>query len=162
MPGREGRCTQAVVLYETNVLGLKGPRRMTILLPGMTDDGVIRTLPYDRRHCRLEQLYHNNQKRVQSGEGGGERGKKQILALHNKYPHWNEDTQSYVLNFNNRVSQASIKNFQVAPSFDLTYIVLQFGRTGPDTFSMDFQYPLSAIQAFGITLTEFDPKLLCE
>lgn len=72
------------------------------------------------------------------------------------------DTQSYVLNFQNRVTHASVKNFQVVPDLDLDYIVMQFGRVGLDTFTMDFQYPLSAVQAFGITLTSFDPKLLCE
>jgi hypothetical protein len=39
---------------------------------------------------------------------------------------------------------------------------MQFGRVGVDTFTMDFQYPLSALQAFGIALTSFDPKLACE
>lgn len=39
---------------------------------------------------------------------------------------------------------------------------MQFGRVAKDTFTMDYQYPLSAIQAFGIALTSFDLKLACE
>lgn len=31
----------------------------------------------------------------------------------NKSPSWNEQTQSYVLNFHGRVTQASVKNFQI-------------------------------------------------
>lgn len=31
----------------------------------------------------------------------------------NKSPTWNEQTQSYVLNFHGRVTQASVKNFQI-------------------------------------------------
>ncbi len=39
-------------------------------------------------------------------------GKRQI-ALKNKSPQWNDESQSYVLNFNGRVAMASIKNFQI-------------------------------------------------
>jgi tubby-related protein 1 len=46
--------------------------------------------------------------------------------------------------------------------FLVDYIILQFGKTGKDSFSMDYQYPLSAIQAFGIVLSSFDAKLACE
>ena len=41
-----------------------------------------------------------------------------ILELHNKTPVWNEDTQSYVLNFHGRVTQASVKNFQIVHDND--------------------------------------------
>lgn len=36
-----------------------------------------------------------------------------LVKLHNKMPAWNEETQSYVLNFHGRVTQASVKNFQI-------------------------------------------------
>lgn len=36
-----------------------------------------------------------------------------LIELHNKAPVWNDDTQSYVLNFHGRVTQASVKNFQI-------------------------------------------------
>lgn len=42
------------------------------------------------------------------------------------------------------------------------YIVMQFGRVSEDLFTMDFQYPMSALQAFGIALSSFDAKLACE
>lgn len=42
------------------------------------------------------------------------------------------------------------------------YIVMQFGRTGPDHFTMDFKYPMCLVQAFAIALTSFDAKLACE
>lgn len=35
------------------------------------------------------------------------------LVLRNKQPQWSESTQSYVLNFGGRVTQASVKNFQI-------------------------------------------------
>lgn len=36
-----------------------------------------------------------------------------LVALVNKSPSWNEQTQSFVLNFHGRVTQASVKNFQI-------------------------------------------------
>lgn len=36
-----------------------------------------------------------------------------LVTLVNKSPTWNEQSQSYVLNFHGRVTQASIKNFQI-------------------------------------------------
>lgn len=36
-----------------------------------------------------------------------------LVELRNKAPVWNEETQSYVLNFHGRVTQASVKNFQI-------------------------------------------------
>lgn len=45
-----------------------------------------------------------------------------LIELHNKTPVWNDDTQSYVLNFHGRVTQASVKNFQVVHDSDGSYI----------------------------------------
>lgn len=85
-----------------------------------------------------------------------------VVELHNKTPVWNDDTQSYVLNFHGRVTQASVKNFQLVHDSDPEYIVMQFGRTSEDVFTMDFRYPLCALQAFAIALSSFDGKLACE
>lgn len=35
-------------------------------------------------------------------------------------------------------------------------------QVGDDMFTMDYQWPLSAVQAFGIALSSFDSKLACE
>lgn len=39
---------------------------------------------------------------------------------------------------------------------------MQFGRVAEDIFTMDFSYPLCAVQAMGIALSSFDNKLACE
>ena len=39
---------------------------------------------------------------------------------------------------------------------------MQFGRTDDHEFTMDFRYPLSAVQAFAIALSSFDSKLAVE
>ncbi len=61
-----------------------------------------------------------------------------------------------------RVTQASVKNFQIVHDNDLEYIIMQFGRVAEDIFTMDYRYPMCALQAFGIALSSFDSKLACE
>lgn len=52
---------------------------------------------------------------------------------------------------------------EVTPlSFTADYIVLQFGRVAEDAFTLDYRYPLCALQAFAIALSSFDGKLACE
>ncbi|XP_023577993.1 tubby-related protein 1 [Octodon degus] len=85
-----------------------------------------------------------------------------LIELHNKPPVWNEESGSYTLNFQGRVTQASVKNFQIVHADDPDYIVLQFGRVAEDAFTLDYQYPLCALQAFAIALSSFDGKLACE
>ncbi|CDH59517.1 tubby protein homolog [Lichtheimia corymbifera JMRC:FSU:9682] len=137
------------VLYDPNILGFKGPRKMTILMHTLTRDGKR---PEFRPTSESDTLLNKYR------EGGA----RDLLVLHNKSPQWNEDTQSFVLNFSGRVTQASVKNFQIVHDNDLDYIVMQFGRTGPDHFTMDFKYPMCLVQAFAIALTSFDAKLACE
>ncbi|EHB07830.1 Tubby-related protein 1, partial [Heterocephalus glaber] len=85
-----------------------------------------------------------------------------LIELHNKPPVWNEGSGSYTLNFQGRVTQASVKNFQIVHADDPDYIVLQFGRVAEDAFTLDYRYPLCALQAFAIALSSFDGKLACE
>ncbi len=46
------------------------------------------------------------------------RNMENLIDLRNKTPVWNEETASHVLNFNGRVTQASIKNFQIVHDKD--------------------------------------------
>ena len=41
-----------------------------------------------------------------------------IMTLGNKEPQWNDETQSFVLNFNGRVTKPSVKNFQIVHQND--------------------------------------------
>ncbi|XP_029200711.1 tubby-related protein 3-like isoform X1 [Acropora millepora] len=139
----------AAIIYDTNVLGFKGPRRMTVVLPGMgLDQQRIPIRPHTDNDGLLER--HKN-KRMEN-----------LLELHNKTPVWNDDTQSYVLNFHGRVTQASVKNFQIVMDADVDYIIMQFGRVAEDVFTMDYNYPMCALQAFAVALSSFDGKLACE
>ncbi|KAI8834342.1 Tub family-domain-containing protein [Chytriomyces cf. hyalinus JEL632] len=81
--------------------------------------------------------------------------KEKLQFLKNKPPRWNETTQSHCLNFGGRVTQPSIKNFQLIGE-DSDTIVLQFGRCGPDIFSLDARYPMTPVEAFAVAITTFD------
>ncbi|KAG8054631.1 hypothetical protein GUJ93_ZPchr0001g30284 [Zizania palustris] len=114
---------------------------------------------------------------IMGGDDNGEI-KERPLVLRNKPPRWHEQLQCWCLNFRGRVTIASVKNFQLvaAPSpapagaptpsqpgpADPDKVILQFGKVARDMFTMDYRYPLSALQAFAICLSSFDTKLACE
>ncbi|XP_009463987.1 PREDICTED: tubby-related protein 1 [Nipponia nippon] len=139
----------SAVVYETNVLGFKGPRKMTVIIPGMNADNE--RVPIRPRNDNDGLLMRWQNKNMDN-----------VIELHNKAPVWNDETQSYVLNFHGRVTHASVKNFQIVHGSDPDYIVMQFGRVADDAFTMDYNYPLCAMQAFAIALSSFDGKLACE
>ena len=85
--------------------------------------------------------------------------KNDITYTINKPPRWNDQVGAYVLNFNGRVTMASVKNFQLVEPDEQDAVLLQFGRVGKDEFTMDFRYPLTPFQAFAITLSSFDSKI---
>ncbi|XP_027145084.1 tubby protein homolog [Larimichthys crocea] len=139
----------AAICYETNVLGFKGPRKMTVIIPGMMEnDERVSIRPKSELETLLVRHANSNTDK--------------LVTLMNKSPSWNEQTQSYVLNFHGRVTQASVKNFQIIHPDNEDYIVMQFGRVAEDVFSMDYSFPMCALQAFAITLSSFDGKLACE
>ena len=83
-----------------------------------------------------------------------------LLALQNRPPWWNIELGSFVLNFGGRVSVASVKNFQLCDRSDQDYIMLQFGRiAGRHSFTMDFQHPLTPVQAFAIAISSLQSKI---
>ncbi|XP_077595138.1 uncharacterized protein LOC144211628 [Stigmatopora nigra] len=138
----------AAICYETNVLGFRGPRKMTVIIPGMLENDRAILQPKNERETLL----------ARHADGTTEN----LVTLINKCPSWNDQTQSYVLNFHGRVTQASIKNFQIIHPNNDHNIVMQFGRVSENVFSMDYSYPMCALQAFAITLSSFDGKLACE
>lgn len=95
--------------------------------------------------------------------------KNEPLVLKNKPPKWHEQLQSWCLNFNGRVTVASVKNFQLMVSSEggparhkAEKLILQFGKIENNLFTMDYRYPLSAFQAFSICLSSFDPRFNCD
>uniref|UniRef100_A0A8C0NLK3 Tubby-like protein n=1 Tax=Canis lupus familiaris TaxID=9615 RepID=A0A8C0NLK3_CANLF len=136
------------VCYEPNILGFRGPRKMNVIIPEI-----------DAQNQRISVQPQNG---LESLLSRFQRGATQrLILLQNKTPLWSQENGTYVLNFHGRVTQASVKNFQIVYPDDLDYLVLQFGRVAPDTFTMDFRFPLCPLQAFAICLSSFDGKLAC-
>ena len=65
---------------------------LTVVLPGMTAEGKRTDFSPLSEHDGLIERYKSK-----NLDG--------ILELHNKTPVWNDETQSYVLNFHGRVTQ---------------------------------------------------------
>jgi tubby and related proteins len=126
------KCEIAGVIYEPNFLGhngtptlISGPRKMSVFIPAMQKEGDRIPIPDKSSLSSLAKARNEH-----------------VLSLHNKVPQWNDETQSFVLNFNGRVSLASVKNFQIVHDMDLEHIALQFGRVTQDEFSVDVQVNL--------------------
>ena len=171
----------ANIVYELNVLGTRGPRRMQCTLhsipaSAMEIGGSVLT-PTELPISSDESFASVPYSRPFSEAGSDLITKVDIdhhtspLVLKNKAPRWHEQLQCWCLNFRGRVTVASVKNFQlvaalepspVLPQSELDKVILQFGKIGKDIFTMDYRYPLSAFQAFAICLSSFDTKLACE
>ncbi|PIN15956.1 Tub family protein [Handroanthus impetiginosus] len=138
------------VSYKFNLLKSRGPRRMVCSFACPSSDDI-----------------HKDDQKM----------KKPVLSapsytvLINKAPRWHEHLECWCLNFHGRVTVASVKNFQLVATMDQSQpsgkvdeetVLLQFGKVGDDTFTMDYRQPLSAFQAFAICLTSFGTKLACE
>lgn len=130
----------------------------TEFLPGVSDS--FPSIPFFRTKSSRMDSFHA---RPTSTD------KDDMLVLKNKAPRWHEQLQCWCLNFNGRVTVASVKNFQLVASLDCGVgaqeqddVILQFGKVGKDVFTMDYKYPISAFQAFAICLSSFDTKIACE
>ena len=75
-------------------------------------------------------------------------------SLKNRHPQWDKELGCFLLNFNGRVSHSSRKNFQLVTVDEK--VVMQFGKRGKNTFILDWGWPLTPIQAFGIALAVMD------
>jgi tubby-related protein 1 len=138
------------VLYETNIAGTKGPRKMTVILPAVQSDDTRKRWQPRSDDDGLIAEYRRN---PESAE---------LVVLVNKEPTWNEQLRSYQLNFHGRVTKPSVKNFQLCDAKQPGKVVMQFGKVEDSKFNLDFNHPVSPVQAFGICLTAFDNKLACQ
>jgi Tub family len=168
-----------VITYTANLLGSR-PRIMDVCIPKISSDGNIDAewrnylenndasddcAPYNRMlHCfkQLQQRLESQNEvvdRIDDDENGSN-DDFGLLALQNRPPWWNIELGSFVLNFRGRVSVASVKNFQLCDRNDHDHIMLQFGRIqGRHSFTMDYQYPLTAVQAFSIAISSLQSKI---
>ncbi|PKA66797.1 Tubby-like F-box protein 8 [Apostasia shenzhenica] len=138
-----GSYSVAQISYELNVLGTRGPRRMSCIMysipassmdagstvPGQPEQIVPRCLGDSFRSIssstRFSSARFNPSKSITnrsmastsarfSDNSGGMLGSNEPpLVLRNKAPRWHEQLQCWCLNFRGRVTVASVKNFQL-------------------------------------------------
>ncbi|XP_021730921.1 tubby-like F-box protein 3 [Chenopodium quinoa] len=171
-----GNYPVARISYELNVLGARGPRKMQCVMDSIPASAIkpgglaptqteflinnvdsFPSIPFFRsKSIRVDNCQSDAAPNQQEGR----------LNLRNKAPRWHEQLQCWCLNFNGRVTVASVKNFQLVASLEdgseHESVILQFGKVGKDVFTMDYHYPISAFQAFAICLSSFDTKIACE
>uniref|UniRef100_A0A7R9V1Y3 Tubby C-terminal domain-containing protein n=1 Tax=Chlamydomonas euryale TaxID=1486919 RepID=A0A7R9V1Y3_9CHLO len=87
-----------------------------------------------------------------------------IMCLMSKQPRYDADAGSYVLDFQGRVTEASVKNFQLVAwdhNADTTgeQPLVLFGKRGDNLFALDFRYPMSVETAFAVAISSVDSKL---
>jgi tubby-related protein 1 len=106
-------------MYAANVLGSRGPRKMQVAIPALdNEDQIMRWKdghgpngPGDDMLTRMK-----------------DRNFRDLTYLINKPPRWNEQVGAYVLNFNGRVTMASVKNFQLVDPEEQNAVVLQVNQ----------------------------------
>jgi len=185
----------AAITYEPNILGTKGPRKMTVAVPvnsaqqrqesrarnsmQQTVEAGSNSSGSGADSCSTPLLERLKSAAVaaaaaaasdaasdhpghRSALAAAARDTNGLVLLRNKQPRWNEAMRAFCLNFGGRVLVASVKNFQLVTAEDPDTVVLQFGKVGDETFTCDFRWPLTALQAFAICLSSFDSKLACE
>ena len=134
--------------------GAVGPGALRVVLPCVSPAGAMDVWqPQDPRDT-IGSIVGNGMKTLR-----GDGVKPPLLTLENKVPKRDDATGQMVLDFKGRVTQSSVKNFQLrceAISGDMT--VLQFGRIDKNVFTMDFAHPLCLVQAFAVCLSVFDGK----
>ncbi|XP_028096692.1 tubby-like protein 8 isoform X2 [Camellia sinensis] len=88
-----------------------------------------------------------------------------VHQLFSRIPHYNNISKQYELDFRDRTRaglrvQSSVKNFQLILE-NGRQTILQLGRVGKSKYVMDYRYPLTAYQAFCISLASINSKLCC-
>ncbi|XP_065581676.1 tubby-related protein 4-like isoform X2 [Artemia franciscana] len=114
------------------------------------------TLEFTNLETFQRQQLKNKIKRQGGLEARRHKNRPRQVVLQNKAPFWNEHSQVYQLDFGGRVTQESAKNFQIEYQGKQ---VMQFGRIDTRAYTLDFQYPFSPIQAFGVALANVTQRL---
>lgn len=140
-----------ICLYASNVLGSRGPRKMRACVPLVDresgDTPVFQ--PFGDETGMIDQFEDMLGEPRKLRAAG-------LFPMINKPPRWNDQVGAYVLNFNGRVTMASVKNFQLIHPEEPERVVLQFGRVAKDKFTMDFMWPMTPTQGECTTATRGD------
>ncbi|KAH3757795.1 tubby protein [Pelomyxa schiedti] len=129
------------ISYVPDPMGLNGPRKLCVLIPSLGHTAGVSTLLQQFKEGHTENITH----------------------FQNVPPVWDANLKQYTLHFHGRATRASVRNFQLTEVPIIEGAVkLLLGRTGDNLFSLDFNFPFTPCQAFGVAITAFDFKLAVE
>ncbi|KAG6551524.1 hypothetical protein Mapa_006947 [Marchantia paleacea] len=124
------------------------------------------SVPHSKSDSSLHQLLHSfgskhGVKKDLKVDTTHSDGADAPLTLKTKAYLWDESLKRYYARFDKRADvQGSSKNFQMVlgneTEKEKDETVLQFGEVSPEVYFMDYAYPLTAFEAFGICLTRLD------
>lgn len=121
---------------------MSGPNKMTVLIPKTGNSFT--------RNNKLTQCY------MKDFAGAFD----YMRCFHTLRPEYHKNA-GYVLDYGDHKIIKSIKNFQLVEIGE-SDVILQFARTGKDSFILDFTYPLSPLQAFFVAISSIEKKMACE
>ncbi|KDO15929.1 hypothetical protein SPRG_18535, partial [Saprolegnia parasitica CBS 223.65] len=155
------------------------PRKMEVIIPSIneTGTGYLEWRPITRDQA-METLFSEISEKAR-------RIADKFICMHKRETQY-DPLSSCIVDFRSRATCVSVKNFQMVHSQPLDqdryreayiaahpgyhyddegtvsvpqeHVLLQMGRVGQNCFNMDFQYPLSMLQAFAICISRFDSK----
>lgn len=82
------------------------------------------------------------------------------VRLFSRKPKWHSGTNCWCLDFQGRVTLASVKNMQLCLHQEDDENALQFGKVGRNLFTLDFGHPFSALTSFAVALSSFHARIL--
>ena len=129
----------------------KGPSKIEGWLPYVSSRGRVHDWQPENEESGIEANIKSN-------------NMENLLMLENKKPKWDASHGGHVLNFQGRVTESSVKNFQLScvnadDDHDPETVVLQFGKVAKHKFTMDISWPLSPLQAFSLCIASLDGKI---
>ncbi|XP_044002628.1 tubby-related protein 4 [Aphidius gifuensis] len=157
-PSKKGKRPASASPIRRRLLSSPLLSRRTRKSRGESSDDEIQAQDESSKSYRNLETFQKAQLRqkLKQKAGGLTGNKAEELVMHNKAPMWNESSQVYQLDFGGRVTQESAKNFQIEYRGKQ---VMQFGRIDGNAYTLDFQYPFSALQAFAVALANVTQRL---
>lgn len=146
----QGRARDLACIHYLKTGSGGGPRKMTVAIPGFLKGSETEF---------VEWPHSGSIKKSNLVAAIESLNFKDIQPLMNKPPVWSDKRQAWTLNFHGRVTRASVKNFQLVRPEEHDHVVLQHGRVGQDTFTMDIAWPMSMIQGLAVCLSSLHAKL---
>ncbi|GBG26921.1 Tubby protein [Hondaea fermentalgiana] len=139
------------IVYARNVG--RGPRKFQVALPALKQGSETEL---------VEWMHQGSVRRSRMLQALNTLDFPNLQPLVNKKPSWSKKHRAWVLNFHGRVTRSSVKNFQLVRPDNNDDVVLQFGRIGTDTFTMDMSWPISPVAALAVCVSSLHSKLAVE